>query len=194
MNILNWYRSKIERIKTMVEFSFEICLYVVVFMGHKTENFQVTRGYKIFAVLMIVLGLWLYIIKKQKYKDMFFELIGKFSIPFIGALIIGKLTSKIDVSDIVPVLYLIPIGVMYYLQTKKISYKVGGKIKQMSSYEYLKVKIGEYALIPEISMYITIIVVAIFNGTYKELVISFMATIFLFNPLYIFIVDKIINR
>lgn len=89
MNILNWYRNKIEIIKTTVGFSFEICLYVVVFMGHKIQNFQVIRAYKIFAVLMMVLGLWPYIMKKQYYRDMFFELIGKFSIPFIGALIIG---------------------------------------------------------------------------------------------------------
>jgi len=194
MNILNWYRSKIKIIKTIVEILFEICLYVVVFMGHEIENFQITREYKVFAILMIVLGVWMYIMKKQQYKEMIFELIGKFSIPFIGALIIAKLTSKVDVSDILPVLYMIPIVFIYYLETKKKSYKLNGEIKGMTSYEFLKLKIGEYALIPEISTYIVVIVVVIFNGTNKEIIIAYLATMFLFNPLYVWSMCKILNR
>lgn len=163
-------------------------------MGHEIENFQITREYKVFAILMIVLGVWMYIMKKQQYKEMIFELIGKFSIPFIGALIIAKLTSKVDVSDILPVLYMIPIVFIYYLETKKKSYKVNGEIKEMTSYEFLKLKIGKYALIPEISTYIVVIVVGIFNGTNKEIIIAYLATMFLFNPLYVWSMRKILNR
>lgn len=189
--MIRFYRNN-KKNEKIIEILFEVCLYVVIFLGHKMDKVYITYEYRVFFALMIVFGLWLYNLRSNSMKDTIYDIIIKLLAPFLGALIIAKLTGKIDVMDILPALYVAPIAFIYYLEQKKKIYRINGKEVRITSSQFLKEKIGDYSIIPRVSMYIIILAWFIFNLPIKGFFIMSLFVYYIFNGLYIYIVENFV--
>lgn len=181
----------IKKLEKIMEFLFKISLYVVIFLGHKTNGMIFMYYYRLFYVLTLVFGILFYILKKQKIKDMIKDLVYEVSIPIIGSILIAKITNIVDLSDMYEALYTIPIIILGYLMKRKRIYRVEGKNLFISNYEFLKLKIGSYALIPTSTIYIVPIILALIGVDTEKFIIILVGIEFIFNPLYIIVVDKL---
>ena len=123
-------------------------------------------------------------------KDLVYEV----SIPIIGSILIAKITNIVDLSDMYEALYTIPIIILGYLMKRKRIYRVEGKNLFISNYEFLKLKIGSYALIPTSTIYIVPIILALIGVDTENFITILVGIEFIFNPLYIIVVDKLKNK
>lgn len=121
-----------EKLELVMSYLYKVCIYVtnIFILSSKANGF--TYYYKVFCGLTITFGIWLYYIKNDKFNLVLKDVLEEFSIPFIGAIIIGKIMGDIDFSDlyqmIIPIMCII--GAKVYRKSNNDFIKLSKRLKK----------------------------------------------------------------
>lgn len=188
--LIKLYETNLPFIEKIVEQIFELSLYIVIFLGHSVDVFEPTHAYKVFSMLMICFGVWLYRIRNVTIKELLVDLSFKLITPLLASIIVAYLTTKVDISNLYTFFYTIPVVIIYYLEQRK----TGKPNYKESAYEYLYRFIGNMAIIPTAAPYVAILIAAILNVSILYSILIFLGISVIFNSFFVYITVSCIRK
>lgn len=189
--LLKIYDDKIEYVRLIVDSIFQLSMIIMIFSIGKDDVYIQTHFYKLFASIFMSFGLWSFALKKATTKKVIIELVAKFFIMLVAALIIAKSTGEVKISGLESIIFLGFIAIIYLVANRKSKWNNN---LYCSSKEYLEINFGRtVSIVPQIIQFFSIIVPGIFNLDVKMFVASIVIG-FISEQIFVTVVMKKSNR